>query len=66
MLELDAWLTGYLETRYPDAPPPMQADFAALLEQDDMSLYDWLTEEAPAPERFRAVVHALRTYRIAS
>ena len=64
MLELDAWLSGYLDTRYPVASPRLQADFAALLAQDDMALFDWLTGEGVPPESLRAVVEAIRTYRI--
>ena len=67
MLELDAWLSLFLDTRYADLSPQMQAAFARLLDQDDMVLFDWLTGErefttAPSGE-FRAVVEAIKSTR---
>jgi len=40
--ELDTLLTRFLDTRYPDLPADMQADFARLLECQDPDLLDWL------------------------
>lgn len=63
MLELDAWLTLFLDTRYAGLLPDQQAAFARLLDQDDMALYDWLTAEQAPPEAFRDVVALIRTTR---
>lgn len=63
MLELDAWLTRYLEMGLPAQPAERQADFVRLLERDDMDLFDWLTGEREPPAEFRAVVDAIRTTR---
>jgi len=67
MLELDAWLLLFLETRYADLSPEMQAAFARLLDQDDMALFDWLTGErdlsTDMPAEFQAVVDAIKTTR---
>jgi antitoxin CptB len=63
MLELDAWLALFLDTRYADLSPEMQAAFARLLDQDDMALIDWLTGEREPPAEFQAVVDAMKTTR---
>jgi antitoxin CptB len=63
MLELDAWLVLFLESRYPGLSPDLQGAFARLLDQDDMTLYDWLTAEQAPPEAFRDVVALIRTTR---
>lgn len=63
MLELDAWLTLFLDTRYVDLPPELQAAFARLLDQDDMALFDWLTGALEPPGEFQAVVEAIKTTR---
>lgn len=61
MLELDAWLAPFLEGRYRQLPADQQADFARLLAQDDMALFDWLTGERAPPGEFVAVVEQIRT-----
>lgn len=63
MLELDAWLALFLDTRHADLPPAMQASFARMLEQDDMVLYDWLTGALEPPDDLRDVVDAVKTTR---
>ncbi len=63
MLELDAWLVLFLDTRHADLPPPLQADFARLLDQDDMVLFDWLTGAREPPGEFQAVVDAIKSTR---
>ena len=63
MLELDAWLVLFLDTRYPDLSPQRQGAFARLLDQDDMALYDWLTGEQAPPDDFSDVVALIRSTR---
>jgi antitoxin CptB len=63
MLELDEWLTRFLEVRYADLPAEQQAVFAKLLDQDDMALFDWITGEHDAPEAFRRVVEEIKITR---
>ena len=63
MLELDAWLSRFLESRYAELPAAQQQAFARLLEQDDMALFDWLTGEAAPPPEFLDVVLAIKTTR---
>ncbi len=67
MLELDAWLTRFLDVRYGDLPADQQAVFARLLDQDDMALFDWITGErdvvTPMPAEFRSVVEEIKTTR---
>jgi antitoxin CptB len=63
MLELDSWLTLFLETRHADLSPAMQDAFTHLLDQDDMALFDWLTGEREPPADLRVVVDAIKTTR---
>ncbi len=63
MLELDAWLTRFLDVRYPHLPAEQQAVFARLLEQDDMQLFDWLTGEQAPPPEFAGVVEIIKITR---
>lgn len=63
MLELDAWLVLFLDTRYAELPADLQASFARLLDQDDMALFDWLTGALEPPGELRAVVDAVKTTR---
>ena len=63
MLELDAWLTLFLDTRYPELAPEGQACFARLLDQDDRALYDWLTGEQAPPDEFGDMVASIRSTR---
>jgi antitoxin CptB len=63
MLELDAWLTRFLEVRYADLSAEQQAVFVRLLDQDDMALFDWITGACASPTEFREVVEAIKTTR---
>jgi antitoxin CptB len=59
MLELDEWLTRFLDVRYADLPVDQQAVFAKLLDQDDMALFDWITGERDATANIPAEFHRL-------
>ena len=61
MLELDVWLSRFITRRYPALDVAQQARFVYLLEQDDMTLYDWFTAEVDPPEEFGALVTAIRS-----
>jgi antitoxin CptB len=63
MLELDEWLTRFLDLRYVDLPADQQDRFAKLLDQDDMALFDWITGECAPPAEFRWVVEEIKTTR---
>jgi antitoxin CptB len=63
MLELDAWLTRFLDVRYAVLPADQQAVFARLLNQDDMALFDWITGECDPPVEFFLVVEEIKTTR---
>lgn len=60
MLELDAWLGGFLEAAYPGLDRAEQAAFGRLIEQEDMDLYAWLSGQATAPAEFRPVIEKIR------
>jgi len=66
MLELDAWLTRFLEVRYAELPAEQQAAFVRMLDQDDMALFDWLTGASASPAEFLSVVEAIKTTRHSS
>ena len=60
--ELDELLTGYLQRRYPGAPPAEQAAFAALLEASDEDINDWcLGRRAPPDGESAALIRSITT-----
>lgn len=61
MLELDAWLQPFLETRYPVLDPAGQAAFARLLELEDFQIFDLLTGASPPPAELRCIIEQLRS-----
>ena len=61
MKELDVLLQDYLDKRYAAASEVEQQAFVALLEQQDPTLFAYLTgREQPANEEQRRVIDALR------
>jgi len=64
MLELDTWLTRFFDRRFSALTPDQRATFARLLEQDDLSLFDWLSGEREPPDEFHRMVDEIRTTRI--
>ena len=66
MLELDSWLTRFLDNRYAVLPNEQQAVFIRLLNQDDMALFDWITGASAPPAEFREVVEEIKTTRLSS
>ncbi len=60
MLELDAWLGGFLDTGYHGLDQGEQAAFGRLLEQEDVDLLAWLSGQAPVPAEFQAVIAKIR------
>jgi antitoxin CptB len=60
MLELDAWLEGFLETGYRQLDPTEQGIFGRLLDQEDMDLLAWLSGQSTAPAEFAAVIEKIR------
>ncbi|MBI5937128.1 MAG: succinate dehydrogenase assembly factor 2 [Betaproteobacteria bacterium] len=60
MLELDAWLGGFLDAGFSGLDQGEQAVFGRLIEQEDMDLYAWLSGQVPAPAEFRPVIEKIR------
>ena len=59
--ELDALVGWYLDTRYASASPRLQAAFAALLDQQDPDLWDWLVGRHPTPRvEWQEIVDEIR------
>ncbi len=59
--ELDALLGGWLETHGCTADAPTLAAFAALLDQPDPDLWDWLAGRAEPPRAdWRVIVANIR------
>lgn len=56
MLELDTWLNRFLDHGYDQLPVAQQRLFVYLLQQDDMSLYDWFTRSVEPPPELRDLV----------
>ncbi len=63
MLELDVWLTSFLDVRYSDLPAVQQSVFFQLLQQDDLKLFDWITGECAPPAEFLALVDEIKIIR---
>lgn len=63
MLELDAWLTRFLDVRYAELSLGQQMAFVRVLNQDDMTLFDWLTGASAPPAELLAVVEEIKTTR---
>ena len=60
MLELDAWLERFLDNRYEKLPIALRRRFVYLLEQDDLTLYDWFTGSVEPPTEFKELVDGIR------
>ena len=60
MLELDAWLGGFLESRFSDLDGQDRAMFARLLEHEDPDLYAWLSGRVVPPDAFSGLVAQIR------
>ena len=63
MLELDTWLKRFMDNGYEQLPIALQCRFVYLLEQDDMTLYDWLTGSIEPPSDLRELVEGIREIR---
>lgn len=63
MLELDAWLAGFVDEVYPSLGGAQQAAFAGLLEAEDPDLYDWLCGRGSPPEPYLDVLSRLQQFK---
>lgn len=50
-LELDLCLRRFLDSGYAGLSDDERATFACLLRESDQTLWDWLVESKPVPER---------------
>lgn len=50
MLELDLMLLPFLETRYLELSPALQADYQRLITHEDQDLFLWLMQRRPAAD----------------
>lgn len=57
--ELDLLLSGWVARHWQAAAATERAAFAALLEEQDPDLLDWVSGRAVPPARYAALVHAL-------
>jgi antitoxin CptB len=57
--ELDLLLSAWVARHWQAAAETERAAFAALLEEQDPDLLDWLSGRAAPPARYAALVHAL-------
>lgn len=63
--EIDLILGSFADCRLADLDAAGLADFELLLEAPDQDVYDWITEQAPAPAEFDTPTLALiRAYRL--
>lgn len=63
--EIDLILGGFADVRLQDLDEGGLVDFERLLDAPDQYVYDWITEQAPAPPEFEtpllALIRAFRT-----
>jgi antitoxin CptB len=63
--EIDLILGSFADCRLADLDAAGLAEFELLLEAPDQDVYDWITEQAPAPAEFDTPTLALiRAYRL--
>lgn len=60
MLELDAWLTAFLDIHLATLAADERLALARLLEEDDYLVYSWLTGLAPPPPDYVELVARMR------
>ncbi|MDF9303059.1 succinate dehydrogenase assembly factor 2 [Tritonibacter mobilis] len=61
--EMDILLSGYAAADLAAMSDAQLALYDALLRENDQDLYQWVTGQTPAPERFNALVDEIsRTY----
>ncbi|TNJ48224.1 succinate dehydrogenase assembly factor 2 [Phaeobacter sp. B1627] len=61
--EMDILLTEYAATNLAEMEPEKMDLYDRLLRENDQDLYQWVTGQAPAPERFGALIGEIsRTY----
>ena len=66
MLELDLIFESYLDHAYAKASAEEQAQFEALLDCNDQSLFDWLVKREPCDSQHQTIVEILRVRRAVS
>lgn len=61
--EMDILLSGYADANLAEMDAEKMDLYDLLLRENDQDLYQWVTGQAPAPDRFHAlVVEISRTY----
>lgn len=56
ILEMDLLLSRYARARLPALDAGALDTYDALLEENDQDLYQWVSGQTPAPERYRAMI----------
>lgn len=63
--EIDLILGGFADRKLAELDEAGLADFERLLEAPDQEVYDWITEQAPAPAEFDTPTLArIRAFRL--
>ncbi len=60
MLELDAWLGGFLEADFHGLDARDRAVLSRFLDREDPDLYAWLSGGAAPPAEFQALVETIK------
>lgn len=63
--EMDIILGRYAEKRLPMLDAAQLDLYDALLSENDQDLYQWVTGQAPAPERFAALIADIAEHALA-
>lgn len=61
--EMDILLSGFAAANLAEMTDAQLGEYDHLLRENDQDLYQWVTGQAPAPERFNALIDEIsRTY----
>lgn len=58
--EMDIILGKWVQQRLADASAEALDTFESLMDENDQDLYQWVTDQAPAPQEFKGIVADLQ------
>jgi antitoxin CptB len=64
MLELDAWLDGFVDAIYPALDAGQRDCLARLLDEEDPDLYDWICGRGSPPAIYLDMLSRLKEFKV--
>ncbi|MCR9277461.1 MAG: succinate dehydrogenase assembly factor 2 [Pseudomonadaceae bacterium] len=62
LLELDLLLVPFAEGPYANLAASEQANYASMLDFEDMEIYAWIAGRSEPPEQFNSVIDVIRQH----